>query len=125
MIFFRNVLTHSYISRDFFSVLKKSVFIKSAFSNFSPLKKFSIIASTAQSEINTKRQNKVEKQIERYSKMAYNRNVMIFFIFYQNFKNQKLFHAIQFQNMTIIKLFFQQMFEFKKKKTSIKRKIYF
>ena len=119
-----NVLTHSYISRDLSSVLKKSIFIKSVFSNSSLLRKSSMITSTAQSEINTERQNKIEKQIERYSKTTYNRNAMILFIFYQNFKNQKLFHAIQFQNMTIIRIFFQQMFEFKKK-TSIKSKIHF
>ena len=40
---------------------------------------------------------------------------MIFFIFYQNFKNQKSFHAIQFQNIIVVKTFFQQMFKFKKK----------
>ena len=116
VILFRNVLTHSYISRDFFSVLKKSVFIKSVFSNFSSLKKSSIIASIAQSEINTERQNEIEKQIERYSKMTYNRNAMIFFIFYQNFKNQEFFHAIQFQNMTIIKIFFSKCLNSKKKR---------
>ena len=115
VIFFRNVLTHSYISRDLFSVLKKSIFIKLIFSNFSSLKESSMIASIAQSKINTERQNEVEKQIERYSKTTYNKNAMIFFIFYQNFRNQKFFHAIQFQNMTIIKILFQQMFEFKKK----------
>ena len=107
---FQNVLTHSYIHRESSSVLKQSIFIKSVFSNFSFLKKFSIIASTAQSE-----QNEIEKQIERYLKTAYNRNAMIFFIFYQNFKNQKFFHTIQSQNMIVIRIFFQQMFKFKKK----------
>ena len=112
--FFRNVLTHFYISRDLFSALKQSVFIKSVFSNPSSLKNQKA-TSIASSKINTERQKKAENQTNRYSKTIYNKNAMILFTLYQNFRNQKFFHMIQSQNMTIIKTFFQQMFEFKKK----------